>query len=251
MENIFLRSPDHFAIECAIRRAELLALGASAEFVQAVLSTRMATDLSDGEFWRTAWMFLIANESTIDSAQIGPMLDFLQAIQHDCVAQQMTTGAAGVDPPRPAFSIKGRTAQSMLRSMRDWHFSLGSGIAKRTWTASPLHAMLIDESDQGTPQLPKTWHLVELTNSAQLRSEGTALHHCVASYTDRCCKGISSIWSLRLRRGERFRHVLTIEVNLKKRLVVQARGRANCAAYGKPLQILQNWADREGLELAI
>ena len=61
MEHIFLASQDHLAIEHAIRRAELLALGALAEFVQAVLSTRLATDLSNSMFWRTVWSFLIAN----------------------------------------------------------------------------------------------------------------------------------------------------------------------------------------------
>jgi hypothetical protein len=38
MEHILLASHDHLAIEYAIRRAELLALGAPAEVVQAVLS---------------------------------------------------------------------------------------------------------------------------------------------------------------------------------------------------------------------
>jgi hypothetical protein len=31
------------------------------------------------------------------------------------------------DPPQPEFSIKGRTVQSMLRLMQDWHRSLGLG----------------------------------------------------------------------------------------------------------------------------
>ena len=33
------------------------------------------------------------------------------------------------DSPGPAFSMKGRTVQSMLRLMRDWHRSLGGGSA--------------------------------------------------------------------------------------------------------------------------
>ncbi len=61
MERIFLPSPDHLALAPAMRRAELLALGATAELVQVVLSTSLATDLADGGFWRTVWHFLIAN----------------------------------------------------------------------------------------------------------------------------------------------------------------------------------------------
>jgi hypothetical protein len=58
MEHIFLMSRDHLTIEHAMRRAELLALGAADELVRAVLATRSATDLGNGAFWRTVWMFL-------------------------------------------------------------------------------------------------------------------------------------------------------------------------------------------------
>jgi hypothetical protein len=86
MEHIFVASHDHLAIEHAIRRAEPLALGAPAAFVQAVLSTRLATDLSNGMFWRTVWSFLIANAGILDPKEIAPMIDFIQAIRHNRVA---------------------------------------------------------------------------------------------------------------------------------------------------------------------
>jgi len=67
MEHIFLASQDHLPVEHAIRRAELLALGASAACVKAILTTPLATDLRDGEFWRTVWLFLIANAGDLKS----------------------------------------------------------------------------------------------------------------------------------------------------------------------------------------
>jgi hypothetical protein len=251
MEHIFLASHDHLAIEHAIRRAELLALGVPAGFVQAVLSTRLATDLSNGMFWRTFWSFLIANAGTIDPAEIGPMIDFIQAIRHDRVAMETPDGMVELDPPQPTFSIKGRTVQSVLRLMRDWHRSLGVGSAGRAWTPSSLQPMLLEEPSQDTSVPPRRWQIMELTNSAQLRAEGAALNHCVASYADRCCRGMSRIWSLRLWQGEMIHHAVTIEVDPKRRAVVQARGRANRAASGKPLRLLQDWAARERLHLAI
>jgi hypothetical protein len=251
MEHVFLASQDHLAIEYAIRRAELLALGAPAECVQAVLSTRVATDLSNGMFWRTVWNFLIANARIVDPAQIGPMIDFIQAIRHDRVAVEAPDGTLELDPPQPAFSIKGRTVQSMLGLMRDWHRSLGLGSAGLGWTPSPRQPMLREEPRQDASVPPRRWQMIELTNSAQLRSEGAALHHCVASYADRCFQGMSRIWSLRFRRGEKVHHVLTIEIDPKRRAVVQARGRANRAASGKPLRLLQDWAARERLQMAI
>ncbi len=251
MEHIFLASHDHLTIEHAIRRAELLALGAPTELVQAVLSSRLATDLSNGEFWRTVWIFLIANLSIIDPTQIGPMIDYIQAIRHDRVAMETPGGIVELDPPQPAFSVKGRTVQSMLRLMRDWHRSLGLGSGGLTWTRSPLQPMLVAEPSPDASTPPRVWQLTELTNSAELRTEGAALHHCVASYADRCSRGMSRIWSLRCRRGEKVHHVLTIELDPKRRAVVQARGWANRTAIGKPRRLLQEWADRERLHLAV
>jgi hypothetical protein len=251
MEHIFLASQDHLAIEHAIRRAELLALGAPDELVHAVLLTRIATDLRNGDFWRTVWIFMIANVSIIDLQQIGPLIDFLQAIRHDRVDVQTPEGVVELGPPQPAFSIKGRTVESVLRLMRDWHRALGVGISALAWAPSPLQPLVVEERAQDGADSPGRWQMMELTNSEQLRMEGAALHHCVGSYADRCCRGLSSIWSLRFQRGEKLHHVLTIEVDPKRRVIVQARGWANRPASGKPLRLLQGWANRERLRVAI
>lgn len=251
MERIFLASHDHLAIDPAIRQAELLALGAPAELVQAVMSTRLATDLSNGEFWRTVWFFLIANASTMDPAQIGPMIDYIQAVRHERIAMETQDGMVELDPPQPDFSMKGRTVKSMLRLMRDWHKSLGLASAGLAWTPSSLQPMLVEEPSPDPSDPPRRWQMLELTNSGQLRTEGTALHHCVASYADHCYRGLSRIWSLRRWRGEKVHHVLTIEIDPRRRAVVQARGWANRVASGKPLRLLQEGANRERLRLAI
>ena len=120
-------------------------MGAPADFVQAVLSSQLATDLSNGMFWRTVWSFLIANAGAIDPAEIGPIIDFIQAIRHNRVAMETQDGVVELDPPQPTFSIKGRTLPSMLRLMRDWHRSLGLGSASLAWTPSPLQPMMLEE----------------------------------------------------------------------------------------------------------
>jgi hypothetical protein len=110
--------------------------------------------------------------------------------------------------------------------------------------------MLLEELGQDASVAPRRWQVIEVTN-AQLRMEGAALHHCVASDGDRCYRGMSRIWSLRLRRREKVHHVLSFEVDPKRRVVVQACGWANRAASGKPLRLLPHWAARERLQLAI
>jgi len=251
MEHIFLRSHDHLPIEHAMRRAELLALGAPDDLVRAVLPTRLATDLRNDEFWRTVWTFLIANARAIDPAQVGPMIDFIQAIRHERTTVETRDGIVMRDPPLPRFSMKGRTVHSMLRLMQDWHRALGVANGGLTWEPSALQPMLMEEQSQDPSAPPIVWQLMELTNGVQLRTEGAALHHCVASYADRCWRGSSRIWSLRALRGEKVRHVLTIEVDMRRRTVIQARGWGNRPAAGKPLRLLQDWTARERLRLAI
>jgi hypothetical protein len=247
MEHIFLASEDHLPLEHAIRRAELLALGAPIEIVKAVMSTRLATDLRNSEFWRTVWMFLVANAGDVDPMQVGPMIDYIQAVRHD----RTQDGMAEFGSPQPAFSMKGRTVQSMLRLMREWHRSLGTGSASLSWVRSPFEPLLFDEPGRDGSEKPRRWQMMELINSAQLRREGAALHHCVASYADRCYRGISSIWSLRFWQGEEVHHVLTVEVDARRRAVIQARGRANRAPSEKSLRLLQDWAVRERLRMVI
>jgi len=250
MEHLFLASRDHCSIELAMRRAELLALGAPPSLVRAVLATRLAVDLDNSDFWRTVWTFLIANASAVEPSQIVPMIDFIHAIRHQRVAVETPERLVLRDPPQPSFSMKGRTVRSMLRLMQEWHRGLGLPNGRLAWAPSPFQPMLIEEHGRDSSATPTVWQLIELTNSAQLRTEGSALHHCVASYADRCWRGDSCIWSLRVRHGAKVRHLLTIEVDLYRRAVIQARGWGNRAASGKPLRLLQDWAGRERLRLS-
>lgn len=253
MEHIFLASQDHLPFEEALRKAELVAIGMPADFVSAVLSTRLAKDLRNGDFWRKVWIFLVNHANEIDPAQIGPLIDYIQAIRHDCIRIDTQEGATEIAPPQPEFSIKGRTVASMLRLIGEWHRGLGKThtFFSFSWSRSPLKPWLVEEPRIDKEEMPKRWHMVELTNSAQLREEGSALQHCVGTYAHLCYRGNSSIWSLRMWRSEKVRPVLTVEVDLIKRVVVQARGMANRSASGKPRRLLQDWALREGLQMAI
>jgi hypothetical protein len=251
MEDIFLKSPHHQTIEHAIRGAELLALGASDQVVEAVLATRLASDLRNAAFWRTVWIFLAANGDAIDTAQIGPMIDFIQAVRHERLAVETPDGTVLRDPPQPAFSMKGRTVSSMMRLVQEWHRRLGAANNSLTWAPSSFRPLLIEEPSQDPFAPPAVWRLMELTSAAQLRAEGSALRHCVGSYADVCSRGHLRIWSLRVQRGPHVRHLLTIEVDLRRRAVVQARGWYNRPASGKPLRLLEEWTVRERLRLSI
>jgi hypothetical protein len=71
MEHIFLKSQDHLSVEHALRRAELLAMGVPTEFVKAIMSTRLATDFRESEFWRTVWIFLSQMPAMLNLRRLG------------------------------------------------------------------------------------------------------------------------------------------------------------------------------------
>jgi hypothetical protein len=251
MEHIFLGSRDHFGIEYALRRAELLGLGAAQPLADAVLATRPALDMDNGEFWRTVWLFLVGNAVPIDGAQVGPIIDFVHAVRHERVAVDTADGIVMREPPQPQFSLKGRTARSVLRLMDEWHRELGSATGGLSWQPSPLRPLLLQMPQEDTSTSPVSWELTELTSSAQLRAEGAALRHCVSSYSHNCLKGTSRIWSLRRRRDSNVRSIVTVEVDPARRMVVQARGFRNRRASGKALDLVQTWAAREKLRLGL
>lgn len=250
MEHVFLASPDHLRIEHAMRRAELIALGADASLVDAVLAARPAADLRHADFWRTAWHVLIANRRALDLAQVGPLIDFLHAARHEHVAVETAGGLVLRPPPLPTLALKGRTIPSLMRLMEAWHRGLGHGDGGYAWPASRLHPLVLEAPSTDPTAAPTLWELVELTNSAQLREEGAALQHCVASYGYSCWKGRTRLWSLRRRRGVARRAVVTVEVNPHNRTIVQARGFRNRRASGRVLEMLHAWASREGLRVA-
>ena len=251
MEHILLGSCDHFGIEYALRRAELLGLGADQRLTDAVLATRPAVDLDNGEFWRTVWLFLVANSGSIDNAQVGPIIDFVHAIRHERVAVDTAEGIVLREPPQPQFSLKGRTARSVLRLMENWHRELGVITGGLRWEPSRLRPMVVEIVPEDPSASPVSWELTELTNSAQLRAEGVALRHCVASYSHNCWRGASRIWSLRRRRDADVRSIVTVEVNPSRRTIVQARGFRNQRPSGRALQLVHAWAARENLRLAL
>jgi len=252
MEHLFLTSPDHLPFEAAMRRAELLTLGAGPGLVDAVLTTRLGRDLSHGTFWRTAVTFLVRHRRGLDLEQVGPIIGYLHGVRFLRTQVETATGLTWLEPPRPDFSLKGRTMKSLMRLVDAWHRALGEAMAGgRSWPASPQRPYSLQEPPRSEDDPPVFWEIVELTSSEQLRAEGRALRHCVATYSRKCAAGQARIWSLRRRVHQRaVRSMVTIEVDPRRRCIVQARGTRNRVAQGKHLRLIQRWAKREGLRVA-
>lgn len=253
MESLFLASPDHLPVETAMRRAEALALGASDALVAALLATRLGWDLSHAAFWRSVIRFFVRWEGELEPSQIAAIVDFLHGVRHDRLEVVGADGPVAMEPLEPAFSMAGRTPASLWRRVEAWHRELGVAAQRSlSWRPSPHQPLRVTSSPGDAATCPVIWELVELTSSEDLQLEGRMLRHCVASYAWDCWEGRSRIWSLRRRSGPgSVRPVLTIEIDPRQRAIVQARGLRNRPPSQRTLQLVEEWARRENLRVAL
>lgn len=238
MAHHLLVSPDHLALGAALRRAEILGLGGSDALAMRVAECRLGQSFEHGAYWRVALGWIVRNADELAPGQLVPVLDYLAA------ARAWTSV-----PP-----VAGRSATSLSRDVRAWHVTLGRTSSDRLRWA-PLGLATHDEHQDLDDGTRVSWHLVELLDSGALLDEGRALRHCVAAYSYHCRGGRSSIWSLRrrtMRRGElgAARSLATIEIDPRRRVIVQARGPANSAPRGPGVAVLRRWAAGQHLTWA-
>ena len=76
------------------------------------------------------------------------------------------------------------------------------------------------------------------------------MRHCVGTYAERCAKKRTSIWSMQVENQRGRRRVLTIEVDLPKRTICQARRKCNRLPKAGEREVMERWAAQEGLKFA-
>jgi len=92
------------------------------------------------------------------------------------------------------------------------------------------------------------WSIQEILKSRALQAEGRAMRHCVYSYANRCWRGETTIWSLRLRVNYQEKSMATIELDPRRRAIVQARAKCNMRPGGRSNEIIRQWAVWAGLQ---
>ena len=245
----FLRAPEHYSVEQALRWGQIRALGGEPRLVEAVVASRLGTSLENEAFWSTVLAFL-ARHPWLDPAQVGPIVDYL----HDQRFTRQDVFVARGDrrqlpPPQPRLSMKGRSLEALLRQVERWHRDLarsGPG-AGRSWGPSGIGELDFETGVRG--ENLRVWRVRELLSAAELRREGSAMHHCVATYASGCASGHSSIWTLELWSFERVQKRLTIALNANH-VIVECRGRCNRPPNTQERQILSRWAEQEGLTIS-
>ncbi len=263
----------HHTIYQSLRRAQYEAFGGNKHNAWELTHGPLGKSLDNEEFWETVVHFL-ANQAFLDRSYLNPIIDYIrnQKFTPQSLPQPDGTEREG-PPPHPSFCMKGRSINKLIREVDVWHQELTGleDVAFETWQPSGFKEM---EHTEFNPELKRNiqWTLHELITSQQLYAEGRIMHHCAGSYAKRCLAGEKSIWSLRAidldaaEENQVQEHVLTIEVDIKKRAVVQNAGKFNLKPFGKKHvarerktdnvyllllryapTIMRMWMDREGL----
>ena len=248
----FLQTPDDCPVEAAFRHAQVLDLGGDGALADAVRRTRLGHDFSNGPFWTSVIRFFVANP-LLDRAQVGPIVDWLQAQRHEPeIAPGAVLPEPGALPPRPALSMHGRTVAATLREVEAWHRRLGrmtAATAAASWAPSGIEPF--DFVAGADSQHSQIWRIREITSGDGLVREGARMEHCVASYAASCAEKRASIWTMERTADGTTTPCVTIEVHLGSRRIGQVRGKRNRAATPEELAIVRRWADRAELMLDV
>jgi len=248
----FMQAPDHFTVEMALRWGQVRGLGGSEVLASAVAATRLGRLFEHEDFWKTVLHFLV-NEPTLDAVHVGPIVDYLNVqrfVPQEIFIEEGELGQPG--PPQPNLTMKGRTQRSLLRQVEEWHKRLRHRPRAKPvhWERSDIGEFHYIEKDGQDQEPPRIWTIRELLSSGQLYREGLAMQHCVAAYVRACASRASSIWSMRFENQVRRHRVMTIEVDMKRRMICQARHHRNARPNAKSRGILERWARQEGLTIA-
>ncbi len=228
-------------------------LGGDERMVRSILGTWIGTSYELDEFWLSVFRFFAAHPM-LDPAQHGPIIDFLRHQRFEPSVPNPIAdrpGEPALIPAQPNLCMKGRTPESLLRAIREWHRSLAQGRAKSiamSWRPSGFPGF---EWEDGAGDDRRVYRIVELLTENELFAEGRAMRHCVASYAGSCASGRTSIWSLRKSiENDRVIRLVTIEVSNTRGTIVQIRGRCNRLPSEGERALLERWSEAGGPALS-
>lgn len=246
--HLFLSYGKHITFQEAIVKAQIESLpnaeklGNCNRFLKAVFSNQHYKETVTYKFSRIymenfkldciQWL---SNQIMLDYNQIPPILDYLY---HMGNTQRLNSESEG-----GKYSLKGRTINSVMESMKIWHEeTLKAKASASEWKASAIKNY---RKEKETDCSFNIFKIEEILNLKELQKEGNEMRHCVASYANSLITGTKSIWSL----TKNNKKVLTIEVVNSTREIVQIAGKCNIRAEKEDLIYIKEWARVEDLRL--
>lgn len=237
-------APANITLLQAVRYGQARGLGVPKNIAMALLGSRIGNEFfaePEESFW-TSVMTFFGQHRMIDPAQIGPIIDYLHHQRFVPAPPALVDGVFVPQPPPHAWlSMKGRDPVALVAQVQAWHRGLmrRSKVGDFGWISCGIAGY---DRIEGLPGNQRHFRIIELLNTRELFDEGRAMRHCVATYGHSCRHGLKAIYSLKVRSREGEQRLLTVEVMVRNRQIIQARGRFNERCTELDMRILKAWA---------
>lgn len=275
MAHHFLMAPKDYTVVEALRWGQVYGLGGNRRLVEALRETYLVGTLNrdtasenfwflEDDFWVSVIRFFIAHPM-LDEAEVPLLVDYIRI-------QKYGDPQRGIEPAHPNFSMKNRTPERLLDQQDAWEEARWEE-ARRTQREAAARRTQREAADRlrkpearrwqrsGIAEFRLTvngrpWYIRELQSTAELKNEGSAMQHCVATYSDSCQKRTKSVWTMEHLTYDADttlparNKVLTIAVNLPSKLISEARGKRNRLPTKEEKFILSKWAEQEGMRVS-
>ena len=116
----------------------------------------------------------------LDVSHVNPIIDYIWHQKYENRRVFVERGVAReIEPAQPNFSMRGRTPETLLRQVEEWHGQLGREAKGKEleWTPSQIGEFHLLEGNEQMHNM-KFWSIRELLSSDELIDEGQALQHC-------------------------------------------------------------------------
>lgn len=256
MAHFFGLAPKHYSIQKALRYAQIMGMGGTVQLVEDLNITSVGRMLEHKDFWTTVLKFFIQH-AEMGAYTINQVVEY---IYHQKFLPRRNRNSEGkwemLPPPKPRLTLKGRTASSLQKSVDKWKDELEKERDMLNklgedefiqWRAISIRDFNYRIERSGWTEAYK---ISQLVSNLELKEEGRAMNHCVATYVPNCIDGNSSIWTMTLNSKQRQKpkRLVTIEVD-EDNIIQQVKGKNNEPPSKEILDIINIWMDAEQLTL--
>ncbi|MCU0438756.1 MAG: PcfJ domain-containing protein [Raineya sp.] len=234
MAHAFMQAPSYLNIHEALRYAQVIGLGGDDYLAWYINGSYLGrNNFVNERFWSEVIEFFV-KAGMFDMEKVEEIVDYIR--------EQYTQNNG--------YSMKGRTINSVLRQTQEWHQTLNRRLNRGgnyVWKTCGIDGFIWEE---GTGVKNKFYEIQELLSTNELKTEGAKQKHCVASYETRCYKGQCAIFTLKSEEFGMIETLITLEVDLNSKTIVQARGKYNRAMQPKEKHLVMLWAQNENLKVS-
>ena len=158
---------------------------------------------------------------------------------------------------KPNFTVQRRTLANLLRDSEEYNQRIRERAQQRERLRQQREERVQKQRKRKVittwkahksikPYEKQSYKIVEMTSKQMLQEEGLNMNHCVGSYSEKCIKGLCSIWSLRKFKNRRWYSEVTIELD-KKKNIIQSSARFNASPNQEHQKIINAWSELNGV----